>query len=136
MRMRVFEPGSGYTSFAPATTASGTEIEVEVTTIDELAAEAVRPVSLVKLDIEGAELRALRGASRLLEGPRPVFIIELEPAHLQRQGASVREVQKLFEDAGYVGYWIDDRPVRLFGSWDRPRADPNIVVCPQEREQI
>jgi FkbM family methyltransferase len=135
MRMHVFEPGSGYTSFAPAHTAAGSEIEVQVTTIDELAADVAHRVSLVKLDVEGAELRALRGAVGLLEGPRPDFIIELEPEHLERQGSSVVELRELFDDAGYVGYSIGDRIERLAGAWDRPTGDPNILVRPRERAQ-
>ena len=133
MSIHVFEPGSGYTSFAPEQTAAGTEIEVQVTTMDELAGDFRDRVRLVKLDVEGAELRALRGAGGLLEGPRPDFIIELEPDHLERQGCSAPEVQELFADAGYVGYSIGDRLEQLSGSWERPRGDPNILVRPRER---
>ena len=135
MPIHVFEPGSGYTSFAPAQTASGTEIEVELATIDEIAATIPHAVTLVKLDVEGAELRALRGAAGLLEGARPDFIIELEPDHLERQGCSVAGLQGLFHDAAYVGYSIGDRLERLPASWERPEGDPNILVRPRERIQ-
>lgn len=133
MRMKVFEPGAGDSSFAPSSAAGGSEVEVEVTTLDEIAASVAGEVGLVKLDVEGAELRALRGAAGLLEGARPDFIIELEPEHLARQGCSVAEVQELFDNADYIGYSIADRLKRLSGQWTRPAADPNIVVRPRER---
>jgi FkbM family methyltransferase len=131
--MRVFEPGSGYSSFAPLTTEASTEVEVDVTTLDELAASLAVPVTLVKLDVEGAELRALRGAARLLTADRPDFIIELEPEHLARQGCSVAELQALFHRAGYAGYAIGERFEPLPERWNRPPGDPNIVVRPRER---
>jgi hypothetical protein len=85
--------------------------------------------------VEGAELRALRGAGALLERARPDFIVELEPEHLERQGSSLADVQALFDDAGYLGYAIGETGLEpLRGSWQRPAGDPNIVVRPQERE--
>lgn len=133
LRMQVFDPGSGFSSFAPAT--GGSEVEVEVTTLDELAGAVLEQVKLVKLDVEGAELRALRGAARLLDGPRPDFIIELEPEHLQRQGGSAAEVQELFNVAGYAGYSISPTGTLepLPDVWQRPAGDPNVVVRPRER---
>jgi FkbM family methyltransferase len=133
LTMRVFEPGSGYSSFTPASTEASAEVEVRVITLDQIAQGVARRVGLVKLDVEGAELRALRGASWLLAESRPDFIIELEPEHLGRQGSSVAEVQALFDNAGYVGYSIDDGLKRLPGVWTRPMRDPNIVVRPGER---
>jgi hypothetical protein len=133
LSMRVFGPGSGYSSFAPLSADGASDVEVEVTTLDELARCAGGGVGLVKLDVEGAELRALRGATGLLAGSRPDFIIELEPDHLGRQGCSIAEVQELFENARYVGFSIAGGLERLPRRWARPQGDPNIVVRPQER---
>lgn len=133
LQMHVFDPGSGFSSFAPS--ASGSRVEVEVTTLDELAGAVLERVKLVKLDVEGAELRALRGAARLLDGPRPDFIVELEPQHLQRQGGSAAELQEVFQDAGYIGYSISPTGTLepLPAVWQRPAGDPDIVVRPGER---
>jgi FkbM family methyltransferase len=135
LEMQVFEPGSGYSSFAPAETSRASSIEVEVTTLDQVAGPLLERTRLVKLDVEGAELRALRGAGVLIERARPDFIVELEPEHLERQGSSLAEVQALFDDAGYLGYAIGGAGLEpLHGSWHRRAADPNIVVRPQERQ--
>ncbi len=133
LTMHMFQPGSGFSSFAPAVTFDSDTVEVEVTTLDDLAATIDRSVNLVKLDVEGAELRALRGAAVLLRDARPDFLIELEPQHLERQGCSVGELQELFEDVGYVGFALGDKPERLSGAWERPHGDPNILVRPRER---
>jgi FkbM family methyltransferase len=135
LEMQVFEPGSGYSSFAPAATSGASRIEVEVTTLDQVAGELLERTRVVKLDVEGAELRALQGAGALLERARPDFIVELEPEHLERQGSSLAEVQALFDSAGYLGYAIGETALEpLRGNWHRPAEDPNIVVRPRERE--
>ena len=134
LTLRVFDPGSGLSSFAPAQGEAAVEVDVEVTTLDALVGGLLDRVTLVKLDVEGAELRALRGAPELLSRARPDFIVELEDGHLARQGGSVAEVQALFEDAGYVAFAIAGaRLERMHGRWRPPGRDPNVVVRPSER---
>jgi FkbM family methyltransferase len=134
LHLRVFSPGSGFSSFAPADTANGVDVEVEVATLDDVSSEVLERLKLVKLDVEGAELKALRGATQVLHRARPDFIVELEPEHLERQGGSIAEVQELFDDAGYLGYSIRNGKLqRLPSLWQRPSGDPNIVVRPGER---
>jgi FkbM family methyltransferase len=43
-----------------------------------------RPVSFIKIDVEGAEPQALRGASRLLREDRPVVLSEVHPSQLEQ----------------------------------------------------
>lgn len=126
--------GSGFSSFAPAQAGRGRRIEVPVTTLDKLAGDDLSRTRVVKLDVEGAELRALQGATQLLETARPDFIVELEPEHLERQGGSIQGLQSLFEGSGYVAYAVAGGTLQLLlGSWRRDGADPNIVVRPRER---
>ncbi|HEV3047165.1 MAG TPA: FkbM family methyltransferase [Solirubrobacteraceae bacterium] len=52
------------------------QIEVPVSTFDAQLAEHPAP-ALVKMDVEGAEAAALRGAARLLSQVRPILLCEL-----------------------------------------------------------
>jgi len=42
-----------------------------------------RPISFIKIDVEGAEPQALRGAARLLRDDRPVILSEVHPSQLK-----------------------------------------------------
>ena len=55
-------------------------------------------VSFMKIDIEGCEPEALRGARQTIMHHRPVIWLEINPIALQRQNHSTDELKHLFED--------------------------------------
>ncbi|HEY4824564.1 MAG TPA: FkbM family methyltransferase, partial [Solirubrobacteraceae bacterium] len=82
---------SGDTSFKRDSELSG-RVRVEVSTMD-LQLARVAPPDLVKMDIEGAEVAALRGAEQLLREHRPTLICELHGTN--------RAVTELLRSYGY-----------------------------------
>jgi len=81
-------------------------IQVRVHKIDTLLENCVKtsskPVRLVKIDVEGAELHALRGMSRILENKRADYVyVELHPSRLALQNIQVRDVLQALEEHGY-----------------------------------
>jgi FkbM family methyltransferase len=65
--------------------------------LDSLWAELGRPhVALVKIDVEGAELDVLDGATELLRASRPVLLVEADP------GLAAEALAAHLTDAGYV----------------------------------
>jgi FkbM family methyltransferase len=60
-------------------------------------------VDLIKIDIEGSECEALRGASRLLADHKPIIIIEVNECTLSLCGASSGELIGILTAAGYRG---------------------------------
>jgi len=79
-------------------------VEVRVETLDALVARGALPTpTVLKLDTEGAEVLALRGAKRLLRGPtapRALFL-EVHDSFLPAFGSSSEEVLALARGAGY-----------------------------------
>jgi len=52
-------------------------LRVETRTLDQIALQARKPISFIKMDIEGEEEGALNGAKMLLALHKPVILIEL-----------------------------------------------------------
>jgi FkbM family methyltransferase len=54
-----------------------TNVSVQVVTLDSYVAGLRKAPSLLKMDVEGAELMALQGANTLLSTRRPILLIEI-----------------------------------------------------------
>ena len=77
-------------------------IRLPGTSIDEHADRVgTERLDLIKMDIEGAEVSALRGGRRTLARFRPVLAIEYNRACLQRAGTSWQELDELLDEYGY-----------------------------------
>jgi FkbM family methyltransferase len=78
---------------------------VAQTTVDELAETlALDRLDFIKADIEGNEMRMLRGAERTLKRFRPGLLLELTAAQLARAGDDVAGVFSFLEELGYSGF--------------------------------
>jgi len=82
----------------PTTWASGDAtpdvVSVPMTTLDAVAHEqALRNVRFVKIDIEGAELFALRGATELLRTHRPLVYCEFHREYMAANGTTLEDVR-------------------------------------------
>jgi FkbM family methyltransferase len=92
LHFQVNEQGNlGASGFDFAGVASGTGIECEVSTGDDLLARShvTTQIGLIKLDIEGAELFALRGLARTLDLDAPVVAFECHTALGPNGGAEI-----------------------------------------------
>nr|QOL00444.1 31-O-demethyl-FK506 methyltransferase FkbM [uncultured organism] len=92
--------GGGHLAEAGEMPPSHVEEPVDLRTLDSLLDE--RRVAFVKIDVEGAEPRAMRGARRMLERDRPVILAELHNAQLRTvSGVSATEFVAEMRTAGY-----------------------------------
>ena len=106
---------------------------VEFDTLDNMLAEqAPRPVSLIKIDTEGHELRALQGAVDTIERWRPTLVFEYEPDAYRAAGIEWGEVEEFLKrdlryDLGQVMRGARIGTIRerapgaqsmIFGSWN------------------
>jgi len=57
--------------------------------------------AVIKLDIEGSELPALEGGRGILEGKRPLLVIELNEVTARAFGYSVMDLLRFLWDRGY-----------------------------------
>jgi FkbM family methyltransferase len=94
---------------------------VAAVTLDELAADNPRRVTLVKIDVQGAESMVLAGAHRLIRQHRPAIFVEVHDPSLVRLGSSRRELISALIALGYGGH-------RLTRSGVGPREDPEELI--------
>lgn len=80
----------------------GVKVEIADTLIDF-------PVHVIKIDVEGFELRVLRGLKRTLEKHKPFIITELIEPQLRKAGSSIEEVSNFLRNAGYQPFGIASR---------------------------
>jgi FkbM family methyltransferase len=109
---------------------------VAAVTLDKLVAEHdLRRLDVVKLDLEGAELRALSGARHSLAELKPLLLFELSDAALRHQGGSRAALFELLKSDRYVPLTLDEdtgAPVP-WASVNSPLSH-NIVAVHQQRD--
>ena len=104
-------------SYIDLTETAANCVEVEATTLDAQDLDRVR---LLKIDVEGHELAALRGGIGLIERCHPVLVVEVE--------ARFGDVTPVFDLLGSLGY----RARVLVGRrWER--TDPDELSNMQHR---
>jgi FkbM family methyltransferase len=74
---------------------------VRAVTVDELTASDPRRLSLIKIDVQGAEALAVAGAHRAIERHRPALFIEIDGPSLSRMGSSPAQLVETMSSLGY-----------------------------------
>ena len=76
-------------------------IRVPSVTLDDLVTYN-RPPSIIKCDVEGAEVEVMRGAQRLIREHRPTLLCEVHSE------SSTQQVTELLTGFGYELRWLDE----------------------------
>lgn len=83
------------------------EISVKTARLDDILPEATQ-ISLIKIDVEGAELQVLRGAEGVLRRNHPVVIFEHEPGGALSYGTQPSQVCDFLDQCGLRVYLMCD----------------------------
>jgi len=105
-------------------------VSVPAITVEELLERCGwDSVDLIKLDIEGGEIGALRGMGRLhAAGARPAMVFECNASMLPLYGGSICRLRKLISELGYELLMIDHlRPGTLIESPTASAVQPETV---------
>ncbi|MGW7355812.1 FkbM family methyltransferase [Streptomyces sp. NPDC054802] len=108
----------------------GDVVSARVVRLDEALPD--RSWAMGKLDIEGTEHCALRGAEKMLSRANPpVWFLELVDPFLQRFGSSVHEVRQWLGDHGYDFMHYQPRLAQFVPG--RAASGPDIFAVSRER---
>jgi len=119
---------AGLSAFTPEHREGGEVRRVRAVTLDDVAGDG--PVRLIKLDLEGAEVEALRGGGSVLARQRPDLLLEVVPGQLERAGSTAAELFALVRAAGYRISWIapDGSLLPAEGAGADPTGHPNVFA--------
>lgn len=93
---------------------------VSTTPLDHLM-QGLGRTGFIKIDVEGHELSALRGAAGLLRRDRPNLLVEAEERHRHDAVGSVRD---FLDSLGYRGYFLEQGRPRPIGQFSPQRHQP------------
>ena len=86
----------------------GEKEQIQVLRLDDWAQQQnLQGADFVKLDIEGAEFAALRGAEAVLREFRPALVLELEHSHSERAGFDESELLDYLRALDYQLHTLD-----------------------------
>jgi hypothetical protein len=92
----------------------GATVSVPVVALDDFFAEDER-VSVLKVDVEDAELGVFNGAERILRQDAPLLVFECENRHLD--GGSVHDIFSYLETFGYRGSFVSQGRLHSISSF-------------------
>lgn len=99
--------------------------DVQLQTLDDIFRDAAW-VDFIKLDIEGCEAHALRGAEQLIKRFHPKMVIEVNVEALGRQGSYPGEIFNLLKEFGYEWQIIQENCCKVSPLYD-------ILCTPKNR---
>lgn len=111
------------------------KIELQITTIDTLigAGDLADNCSLMKVDLDGYDLKALQGARTLLSGSRPIIYGEFSAHCMQWHQQSHQDVVEYMAGFDYQVFF------RQAGSWrfsnQSSQQDGDLLIIPTEKKQ-
>ncbi|MEO8972718.1 MAG: FkbM family methyltransferase [Ktedonobacteraceae bacterium] len=82
-------------------------ITVDAISLDTFFADKAVTPDLVKIDVEGAETKVLRGMADLLQNPRIKLFVEIHPRALKELQSSVDEVLSILMENGFDVFIIE-----------------------------
>lgn len=119
----------------PAVSARTELVSIRTRCLDRVLRErGIERVDFIKLDVEGAELSVLKGATELLHRrPRPIILAEVQDIRTKPWGYAAREIIRFLSAAGYV--WFRPLPDGRIEEIDAAREeyDGNFVAIPDEQ---
>jgi len=130
---------TGLTHIASQDESTEGTVTVSGLKLDSLLA-SIRPrrIRFIKMDIEGAELPALRGAQAILETDQPALYLEAWASHTKRYGYELPELFAYLEELSYSAFLAryGERPTPVSASdysgegdlWFLTEADVKLLM--------
>jgi FkbM family methyltransferase len=119
-------------------------VPVAVTTIDSLLEARGWPeISLIKIDVQGAEQRVLTGATKTLTRFQPALFVEVDDQALKKQGSNANALLKFCVDYGYLIHKLNKNTIspaltieQILQHLKQTRGYMDVLLLPTEYKEI
>lgn len=137
--LRLAEPGhAGHNTIGSAFAYPAVKMvaspQVRTVALDDALAEAgATRCDLIKLDLMGAELMALKGAQKTLARFRPTLLLGLYAPALEAHDAQPDDLRALLQAQGYALRDLDPQSGRILAGWSpEPSASKIVAALPED----
>jgi len=111
---------------------AGATVKVPVVVLDEILAGRVP--KLIKIDVEGFELKVLQGMRDTLRDQRPRLFIEIHGADLKAKLDNIRQVGSFLLDLGYKIEHVESRQNITLDNIDEARE--GHIYCTNQHDGV
>ena len=98
--------------------------DIPRTTVDQLAATADKPPTILTIDVEGAELEVLKGADFTMREYKPYIYVSVHPDFMFSYDCNVDDFHKFMKGHDYVGHHLATDHEEHWVFWHMETADP------------
>jgi FkbM family methyltransferase len=122
----------GYSSLLPYQRSDSTSYPCTLVSLDDyVSANGVAKMSMIKIDVEGAERDVLYGARNVLERERPAIILEINRQTASAFGYTPEELTAFLADLGYSSfvYRLSKNPQFLQLPPGSPLEHKSDILC-------
>lgn len=104
------------------------EIKCKIDTVDNFCKnKSISCVKIIKLDIEGAELFALRGAEEILLRDKPIVYCEMLRKHARRFGYHPNDIIDFMKKIDYDCFVLNNGNLEKFNMMTEDTTDTNFI---------
>lgn len=113
---------------------SGAAIEVQAISLDSfIDSNNIEKVDFIKIDIEGAELHALKGMVQTIRKHQPVLLVEISEGVLKEE-SDRNQIFKFFEEFSYNAFVISDAGALIIPDKEKSSDYTNYIFKPSQKK--
>jgi FkbM family methyltransferase len=98
---------------AAGTTAGTAGLSVEARTGDDLCASLGFRPDVIKIDVEGHEVKVLDGLKATIRDSKPLLFLEIHPTRVTEEGDRLDDVERFLADLGYRAESTNGKPLPM-----------------------
>lgn len=113
--------------------------EATALTLDQWSKKTVlKKCDLIKIDVEGAEMKVLKGAYNFINQFRPIILGEFNPYWMGQCKCDIHDVINYFDNVDYQVYLkLKNKYIKMLKTSKLPDIEiPTYLILPREKESL